>query len=136
MTDARTVQLTFAVNDPELDDEERQEIAQKLLRQLKQLDEVEKVGRAEDSNLEEGSRSVLATLVGVLTAEVSVENVGKVLGFVGDRIPNKPIIIKVKVGEQEVEIEAKSRKELEEAEKVANNLLAQMQGTSNAQSSS
>ncbi len=136
MTDARTVQLSFAVNDPELDDEERQEIAQKLLRQLKQLDEVEKVGRAEDSNLEEGSRSVLATLVGVLTAEVSVENVKKVLGFVGDRIPNKPIIIKVKVGEQEVEIEAKSRKELEEAEKVAKNLLAQMQGDSNAQASS
>ena len=132
MTDAPTVQLTFAVNDPELDDEERQEIAQKLLRQLKQLDEVEKVGRAEDSNLEEGSRSVLATLVGVLTAEVSVENVKKVLGFVGDRLSDKPIIIKVKVGEQEVEIEAKSRKELEEAEKVANNLLARMQGTSNA----
>jgi chromatin segregation and condensation protein Rec8/ScpA/Scc1 (kleisin family) len=132
MTDAPTVQLTFAVNDPELDDEERQKIAQKLLRQLDQLDEVEKVCRAEDSNLEEGSRSVLATLVGVLTAEVSVENLKKVLGFVGDRIPNKPIIIKVKVGEQEVEIEAKSRKELEEAEKVANNLLARMQGTSNA----
>jgi hypothetical protein len=132
MTDARTVQLTFAVNDPELDDEERQEIAQKLLRQLKQLDEVEKVGRAEDSNLEEGSRSLLATLVGVLTAEVSVGNVKKVLGFVGDRLIDKPIIIKVKVGEQEVEIEAKSRKELEEAEKVANNLLARMQGTSNA----
>jgi hypothetical protein len=132
MTDARTVQLTFAVNDPELDDEERQEIAQKLLRQLKQLDEVEKVGRAEDSNLEEGSRSVLATLVGVLTAEVSIDNVKKVLGFVGDRLSDKPIIIKVKVGEQEVEIEAKSRKELEEAEKVANNLLARMQGTSNA----
>ncbi|AFZ17136.1 hypothetical protein [Allocoleopsis franciscana] len=132
MTDAPTVLLTFAVNDPELDDEERQEIAQKLLRQLKQLDEVEKVGRAEDSNLEEGSRSVLATLVGVLTAEVSVENVKKVLGFVGDRLSDKPIIIKVKVGEQEVEIEAKSRKELEEAEKVANNLLARMQGTSDA----
>jgi len=132
MTDARTVQLTFTVNDPELDDEEREKIAQKLLPQLKQLDGVEKVGRAEDSNLEEGSKSVLATLVGVLTAEVSVENVGKVLGFVGDRLIDKPIIIKVKVGEQEVEIEAKSRKELEEAEKVANNLLARMQGTSNA----
>ncbi|NEQ24133.1 MAG: hypothetical protein F6K28_34425 [Microcoleus sp. SIO2G3] len=132
MTDAPTVQLTFAVNDPELDDEERQKVAQKLLRQLEQLDEVEKVGRAEDSNLEDGSKSVLATLVGVLTAEVSVENVKKVLGFVGDRLSDKPIIIKVKVGEQEVEIEAKSRKELEEAEKVANNLLARMQGTSNA----
>jgi chromatin segregation and condensation protein Rec8/ScpA/Scc1 (kleisin family) len=132
MTDARTVQLTFAVNDPELDDEERQEIAQKLLRQLKQLDEVERVERAEDLSQEEGARVVLATLVGVLTAKVSVENVGKVLGFVGDRLIDKSIIIKVKVGEQEVEIEAKSRKELEEAEKVANNLLARMQGTSNA----
>jgi hypothetical protein len=132
MTDARTVQLTFAVNDPELDDEERQEIAQKLLRQLKQLDEVERVERAEDLSQEEGVRVVLATLVGVLTAKVSVENVGKVLGFVGDRLIDKPIIIKLKVGEQEVEIEAKSRKELEEAEKVANNLLARMQGTSNA----
>jgi len=132
MTDARTVQLTFAVNDPELDDEERQEIAQKLLRQLKQLDEVERVERAEDLSQEEGARVVLATLVGVLTAKVSVENVGKVLGFVGDRLSDKPIVIKLKVGEQEVEIEAKSRKELEEAEKVANNLLARMQGTSNA----
>lgn len=128
MMEARTVKLTFGVNDPELNDEERQEIAQKLLRQLKQLDEVEKAYRAEDSNLEEGSRSVLATLVGVLTAEVSVENVKKVLGFIGDRLGNKSIIIKVKVGEQEVEIEAKSRKELEEAEKVANNLLARIQG--------
>lgn len=77
MTDALTVQLTFAVNDPELNDEERQEIAQKLLRQLKQLDEVEKVCRAEDSNLEEGSRSVLATLVRVLTLELVIFKMGR-----------------------------------------------------------
>lgn len=130
MTDQPTIQLTFAVNDPELEDEQRQEIARKLLRQLKQLDEVEKAELAKDEELEEGARSVLSTLVGVLTAEVSIENIQKVLGFIGDRIPNKPLIIKVKVGNQEIEIEAKSRKELEAAEKVVSQLLDQMQGNS------
>lgn len=130
MTDQPTIQLTFAVNDPELEDEQRQEIARKLLRQLKQLDEVEKAELAKDEELEEGARSVLSTLVGVLTAEVSIENIQKVLAFIGDRIPNKPLIIKVKVGNQEIEIEAKSRKELEAAEKVVSQLLDQMQGNS------
>ena len=41
-------------------------------------------------------------------------------------------MIKVKVGEQEVEIEAKSRKELEDAERVVRELLEQMQDSDNA----
>ena len=132
MTDKPTVQFTFAVNDPELEDAERQEIARKLLRELRQLDEVENANFAKDSELEPGARSVLATIVGVLTAEVSRENIQKVLGFIGDRIQNKPLVIKVKVGEQEVEIEAKSRKELEDAEKVVRQLLEQMQESDDA----
>ena len=132
MTDKPTVEFTFAVNDPELDDKERQEIARKLLRELRQLDEVENADFAKDSKLEPGAKSVLATIVGVLTAEVSIENIQKVLGFIGDRIPNKPVVIKVKVGEQEVEIEAKSRKELEDAERVVRQLLEQMQESDDA----
>jgi HD superfamily phosphohydrolase len=132
MTDEPTVQFTFAVNDLELDDEERQEIARKLLRQLRQLDEVERADFAEDLSQPEGAKSVLATLVGVLTTEVSVENIKKVLGFIGDRLGDKPMIIKVKVGDQEVEIEAKSRQELAEAQKVVNDLLVQMQGAADA----
>src|SRR4028118_521046 len=132
MTDTRTIQFTFAVNDLELDDEERQEIARKLLRQLRSLDEVERADFAEDLSQPEGAKSVLATLVGVLTTEVSVENIKKVLGFIGDRLGDKPMIIKVKVGDQEVEIEAKSRQELAEAQKVVNDLLVQMQGAADA----
>lgn len=132
MTDKQTIQFTFAVNDPELEDAERQEIARKLLRELRQLDEVENANFAKDSELESGTKSALATIVGVLTAEVSIENIQKVLGFIGDRIPNKPVVIKVKVGEQEVEIEAKSRKELEDAERVVRQLLAQMQESDDA----
>ena len=132
MTEKQTVQFTFAINDPKLEDAERQKIAQKLRRELRQLDEVKNVDFAKDSELETGARSVLATLVGVLKAEVSIENIQKVLGFIGDRLPNKPVAIKVKVGEQQVEIEAKSRKELEDAERVARQLLEQMQESDNA----
>ena len=127
MADKPTIQLTFAVNDPELEDNERQDIAQKLLRQLKQLDEVEDATLAKDLELEAGAKSVLSTLVGVLTAEVNIENIQKVFGFIGDRIPNKYILIKVAVGDKSVEIEAKNHKDLLEAEKVAHKLLKQMQ---------
>ena len=41
MTDSRTIQFTFAVDDPELDDERRLKIASKLLRELRDLDEVQ-----------------------------------------------------------------------------------------------
>ena len=131
MTDTPTIQFTFAVNDPELEDAERQEIAKKLLHQLRQLDEVERADRAADLNQEEGARSVLATLVGVLTAEVSAENFKTVLGFIGDRLGNKPIVIKLKVGDQEIQIEAKSPKDLPEVERVTNNLLERMKGSAN-----
>ena len=131
MTDQPTIQFTFAVNDPELDDRERQEIAKKLLRQLRKLDEVKKVDRVEDLNPEPGTKG-FATLVGFLTAEVSVKNIKDFLSFLGDRIGDKPIVVNVKVGDKEVKIEAKSRQELLEGERVAKDLLAAMGGETNA----
>lgn len=120
------IQLTFAPNDPTLDDEERHAIALQLLRQLRQIEEVERVERVEDLHPEKDHKG-LATLAGVLMAEVSWDNFKALLGFLGDRLGDKPISLKVKVGDREVEIEAKSRRELAEVERVANTLLAQMQ---------
>lgn len=124
MIDESTVQFTFAVDDPELDDERRQKIASKLLREIRDLDEVEKADRAEDLNPEAGSKPGFATLIGVLTAEVSIKNVKGFLSFLGDRLGDKPIKVTVKVGDKEVNIEAKSREELLEGERVAKDLLA------------
>ena len=91
MTDTSIIQFTFAVNDPELEDAERQEIARKLLRELHQLDEVENVDFAKDSELEAGAKSALATIVGVLTAEVSIENIQKVLGLLAIASRTSPL---------------------------------------------
>jgi hypothetical protein len=48
MTGEPTIKFTFAIDDPELDDERRQKIATKLLREIRELDEVEKADRTED----------------------------------------------------------------------------------------
>ncbi|MDJ0733341.1 MAG: hypothetical protein QNJ47_04515 [Nostocaceae cyanobacterium] len=131
MTAESHVVFTIAINDPELDAEEKQEIIQILLNQLSDREEVERVGRTEDLNPEEGSKPGISFLVGILTAEVNVKNIKKFLGFVGDRLGNKPIKIAVEANNRKVEIEANSRKELLEAERVAKELLATVQDNSN-----
>jgi hypothetical protein len=125
------IQFTFAVNEPSLDDGERQKLAKRLLQQLRNLDEVEKVDRCEDLNPEVGSKPGFATLVGVLVAEVNVKNFKAFLSFLGDRLGDKPIAINIKVGDKEVKIEARSRKELMEAEQIAQALLSKMGGITN-----
>ncbi|MBE9129494.1 hypothetical protein IQ257_27130 [Coleofasciculus sp. LEGE 07092] len=131
MMDELTIQFTFAVDDSTLEDEERQEISRKLLRQLRNLDEIEKVERTEDVNPEVGSKPGFATLVGFLTAEVSVKNIKSFLGFLGERLGDKPIIINVKSGDKEIKIEAKSKQEILEIEKIVKSLFAIMDGEGN-----
>jgi hypothetical protein len=99
MTGEPIIKFTFAVSDPELDDERRQKIASKLLQEIRKLDEVEKADRAEDLNPQAGSKPGFATLIGVLSAEVSMKNVKGFLSFLGDRLADKPIKINIKVGD-------------------------------------
>ena len=130
MTDEPIIQFTFAVDDPELDDDRRQKLAQRLLRELRDLDEVERCDRTEDLHPEAGSKPGFATLIGVLTAEVSVRNIKGFLGFLGDRLQDKPIKGSIKVGDNQVEFEVKSRQELAEFEKTALKLITAMGGGS------
>ena len=127
MTDNRTIQFTFAIDDPELDDDRRDKIARQLLPELRKQDEVVKADLTEDLNPEPGSKG-FATLVGVLTAEVSIKNIKTFLSFLSDRLKDQSLEITVKVGDKEVTIKAKSRQELLESEKIAKDLLAAMGG--------
>ncbi|MEG4226096.1 hypothetical protein QUA35_07590 [Microcoleus sp. N9_B2] len=125
-----TVKFIFGLLDSNLEDEERRKFASKLLPEVRDLDAVVRADRAEDLYPEVTSKG-LATLVGMLTAEVSVKNITAFFSFLNDRLVDKTIKLKVKLGEKEVEIEAKSRQELAEAERTILNLIAAMGGTSN-----
>jgi len=133
--DEITVQFTFGLNDPKLEDEQRLKFAKNLLRELRNRDEVERADRAENLNPEAGSKPGFATLVGILTAEVNFKNIQGFLSFLGDRLQDKPIKASIKVGKSAVEFEVKSRHELAELEKTALNLIAAMSQESDVKES-
>ncbi|MBW4662551.1 MAG: hypothetical protein KME15_28225 [Drouetiella hepatica Uher 2000/2452] len=113
------VKLTLRLTDPELDAEEKDEEVQRLLEQLREMDEVEFADRPLDPNPPEGNKAIGGFLVGLLTAEVSLENFKKLTGFLGDRLGGKPISLEVEANGKKLKVSAHSREELEAAIKAA-----------------
>ena len=131
MEELPNIYFTFGLDDPDLEDEEKSQFAKKLLKQLRDCDEVETVERTEDLNPEQGARPAFSTLIGFLTAEVSVKNIKAFLSFLGDRIQDKSLKIKVKVGEKEIELVANSESELKKLEETALKLMEKMKEETN-----
>ena len=127
MSDA-LVEVTFALDDPSLDEYERQEFAKKLLKQIREQGDAETVERTDDLSFEVGSKGGLDKLVGVLTAEVKFGNVVKFFSFVGEKFAEKPIKVHVKVGDREVTIEGTGEKAIAQAKEVAAEFQALLSG--------
>ncbi|MEM9214901.1 MAG: hypothetical protein AAGD25_11210 [Cyanobacteria bacterium P01_F01_bin.150] len=125
MTAPPSIQITFGLSNPDLEDDERLKFAKRVLPELRDLDEVERAERTEKESSESGEKG-FATLVGFLTADVTLSNLKEFTVWMGDRFSDKPMKVKVKVGEQEVELEARSQAELAQIEEVASSLLEKM----------
>lgn len=112
MTGNPNILLTINFNDPDLEAEEREEEVQKLLNQLQGMDEVESVNRVLDPNPPEGNKALGGFLVGLLYAEVNPTNIKRLMGFLGDRLGNKPIEMTLKAPDgRELSVKASSQAE-------------------------
>ena len=109
--DAIALMITFT--DPDLNAEELNDEVVRLLSDLNDRSDIDAVDRVRDPNPPDGNKSGGAFLVGVLMAEVSVANAKKVLGFLGDRLGNKPISFEVEGNGKKLKVSASSREELE-----------------------
>lgn len=118
------IKFTIAFNDPDLDAEEKDEQVQRLMTELKQIDEVDTVGRVLDPNPPEGNKALGGFLVGLLMAEVNVGNAKKLMGFLGDRLGGKPIEMAVEANGKKLTVKAHSREELEAAIKAAQDFIS------------
>ena len=116
--------LAISFEDPYLDEEERDKEVERLLSQLKDMDEVDSAGRVYDPNPPEGTKSVGGFLAGLLTAEVSVDNCKNLMGFLGDRLGGKPIEMEVEANGKKLKVTAYSKGELEAAIKAAQDFVA------------
>ncbi|MGV0104352.1 Sugar ABC transporter permease [Nostoc sp. DSM 114160] len=121
---ANNIKFTIAFNDADLDAEERDEQVQRLITELKQIDEVDAVGRVLDPRPPEGNKALGGFLVGLLMAEVNTANAKKFMGFLGDRLGGKPIELSVKANGKKLTVKAHSREELEAAIKAAQDFIA------------
>jgi hypothetical protein len=124
MPDTSNIKLTIAFNDPDLDSEERDEQAQRLMAELKQMDEVDAVDRVLDPNPPAGNKAIGGMLVGLLMAEVNFANAQKLMGFLGNRLGGKPIELSVEANGKKLTVKAHSREELEAAIKAAQDFIA------------
>jgi hypothetical protein len=115
MASTSNVQITIALQDPDLNDEELQEATERLLQQMRELDEVEDARLVNDPNPPDGSKVVSGFLIGLLTAEVNAKNIMALLGFLGDRLGGKPIELELEANGKKLKVKASSQKELQAA---------------------
>jgi hypothetical protein len=109
-----TLQLTIELSDLDMSEEELDKTVRLLKNDLDEMDEVESVDRVANSNVPEGSKCAGDFLNQLLKADVTPANFLKVLKFLGDRLGNKPLKLKVKKPDgNEIELEASSREEFE-----------------------
>lgn len=124
MPENLSVKFTIAFNDPDLDSEELEGQAQSLLAQMRDLDEIETVDRVLDPNPPAGNKAIGGILAGLLTAQVNKENAGRLLGFLSDRLGNKPIELEVEADGKKLKVKASSQAELAAAIEAAQKFLA------------
>jgi hypothetical protein len=117
------IKLIITFEDPALDAEERDEEAQNLIYQMKKMEEVESVTRVIDPNLLEGNKAVGGFLLGLLSAEVNIANVKRLMTFLGDRLIGKVIELEVEANGKKLKIKASSREELTAAMQVAQDFI-------------
>lgn len=123
MTTAGNVKLTLAVVDPELDEEEKDVEARRLLRKLREMeDEVESVELASKEPTA-GAKPVLETLVGILTAEVSAKNIKAVFERLSEYW-KRPIEMEVEANGRKLKLKVSSQKDLEKAIEAAQKFVA------------
>ena len=124
MVDESQIELKIAFIDTELDDDEREVLAHRFLAELKQMEELEAVGRVPDPSPPDKSKG-LGFLPGWLAAQVTQENAGKALGYVKDRLGGKAIEITVKGNGRELTVKAYSREEMDAAVQAAKSFLGE-----------
>ncbi|OUL23314.1 hypothetical protein BV378_21805 [Nostoc sp. RF31YmG] len=111
MSSESNVKLTIALSNPDLDAEEQERETRNFLREIKDLD-VESAELVAVTDTPQGAKSVGGFLVGVLRTEVSLANCKKVLGFLRDRLGNKPIELEVEANGKKLKVKANSQQEL------------------------
>lgn len=116
MKNNHKVRLTVTISDPDSDVGELQQTIERLLPQMREVDGVDTADLVISEEAPAGSKAVGGFLLGMMTAEVNVANVKKLLGFLGERLGDKQIELVVKAPDgRELSLKAGSQADFEYA---------------------
>lgn len=114
MKQQANVQVTIAIQDPDLDQEELQAEIENLLPQVREVDGIEKADLVAAEEVPKDSKAFGGFLMGMLTAEVNPSNIKKLMFFLGDRLGGKQIEMVLKAPDgRELNLKASSQAEFE-----------------------
>lgn len=112
MSSTANIKLTIAFIGSDLDAEEKDAEARRLLSQMKELEEIETVNQVLDPNPPEGNKALGGFLVGLLTAEVNPGNLKKLFEFLSNRLSGKPIELEVEANGRKLKVRANSQADI------------------------
>ncbi|WP_310424046.1 hypothetical protein [Chamaesiphon sp. VAR_48_metabat_135_sub] len=126
MTASSNIRLTIEFNDPASNPEREDEQAQLLINDLqdKDIDFIDTVNRVPDSSSSDEAKSAGGFLVGLLMAEVKIDNAKKLFGYLRDRLGGKTIELTVEANGKKLSVKASSREELDYAIKAAQDFIS------------
>jgi hypothetical protein len=120
------VRVTLGVTDPSLDDEEREDIARELHRQLGSADlPLAEVSRPRADHVPAGAKSAAATLVGLVTAVLSASGLGAFFSYLSERARGREMAIEVTANGRTIKLTARTQEELVLAYNAVMGLLAE-----------
>jgi poly(A) polymerase Pap1 len=124
MLSSSRIKLTININDPGSDLEDVEQNTSRLLTELREIREIETVSRIPDPIAPQMSKSFGGFLIGLLTAEVNLQNAKSVFRYLSDRLGGKTIELEVEANGKKLKVSAHSQKELEAAIEAARNFIS------------
>ena len=119
MADKSDIKFIISFTDPELNLEERDEQAQKLLNQIKGLDELEEAGCVLDPNPPAGNKALGGFLPGIIKAVIEISQIKQFMDFLGDRLAGQTIEMEVTGNGKSLKVKVSNQAELKEAVQAA-----------------
>lgn len=111
--DESNIQLTINLNDPNLDEDQREKMTQRLLREMPGLDGVENPKLVKDENLSGEEMAFLGFVPGMIGALVTPKNLLDVLKYLISFSQGKYIEVEAEFNGIRVKFKAKDLQDLE-----------------------
>lgn len=112
MPATRNIKLIISLSAPDLDIEERDREFLQLISELKENPDVEEVSRVPMQDIPVMSKGAGSFLVGLLTAEISPQNVKPIFHFLYTRLSRKTIELEVEANGKRLKVSAGSHEDL------------------------